>query len=128
MKAPRQSFNSEGNLDLVFEDGKFMWAEDGRQAAQHAALRLLQFKGEYSLNNELTGKDDDGFDIYGIVLDVSKSKAEKELEIKRVILETYGIEKILAFSWTQTGHTVAVTSTVKTLWGDATLSGEFEAL
>lgn len=129
MKAPRLTFDSNGYLDLKLEDGKFAWAEDGTQAAQHATLRLLIFKGEYALNGELTGLDDEGTDWYGTIFDMSKSKAEKILEIKRAILETYGIERIITFSWTRTAaHTVTINALVKTIWGDMEISEELTPL
>ncbi len=126
--SPRISRNTNGDFDLVFENGKFKWATDGTQAAQHALIRLLAFKGEYSLNSELGGKDSLGTDWYGIVFDMSKSKAEKELEIKRRILGTDGVEKITDWSWTQSGHSVTITGIVVTQWGSVDISQTIEAL
>jgi len=127
--APRISKDANGNYDLVFENGAFKWAADGIQAAQHAFIRLMIFKGEQSLGGVLTAKTELGTKWYETIFDMSKPKSEKELEIKRRILDTPGISRfIVPLSWTQSGHTVTITGTVQTDWGAVDLSQTIEAL
>lgn len=112
-----------GVYDLLLENGKFAWCEDGTQAAQHAMERLLIFKGELSLDGILTTKTELGTRFYEVIFDMTKTQAEKELELKSRILGTPGVDRILEWTWEQTGHTVTITSKIKTAWGVETLSG-----
>lgn len=121
MKSPRQT-KTGGIYDLLLEDGKFQFCEDGTQAAQHAMERILFFKGELSLNGALTTKTELGTKAYEIVFDMSKSKAEKILELKSRILGTPGVKKIISFIWEQAAHTVTITSKIQTAWGAETVS------
>ena len=107
---------------MLFENGKLVWAEDGTQAAQHGLTRLLIFKGEWILDEEM------GTDWYGIIFSSSKSRAEKELEIKSRILGTPGVKEISQFKWEQTGASVAITGIVVTDWGNVDISQEITPL
>jgi hypothetical protein len=113
---------------MVFEDGKFVWSEDGTQVAQHGMERTLIFKGEQSLGGKLTGKGDLGTWWYEIVFDASKSRAEKELEIKSRILGTPGVIRILQFNWEQDGGAVSITGRVLTEYGEVNISEEITLL
>ena len=113
---------------MVFVEGKFQWSEDGTQVAQHGMERLLIFKGEISLGGLLTGKDDLGTWWYEIIFDTSKSRAEKELEIKSRILGTPGVTRILQFNWEQTGGAVSITGRVLTEFGEIDISEEITVL
>ena len=121
MKTIRITSKSTG-WGLLIENGKFAWVEDGDQAAQHATERLLIFKGEWILDEDM------GTKWYEIIFDMSKSKAEKEFEIKKRILKTPGIDSITTFSWTQTGHTVSIEGIVKTDWGEVDIGQEIITL
>jgi hypothetical protein len=90
--------------------------------------RLLTFKGELSLDDQLGGKDDLGTKWYEIVFRADISKAEKDFELKRVILQTPGIKEITRWNWTQTAHSVAITAIVVTDWGEVDVSQTLEAL
>jgi len=126
--SPRLTKNSYGDYDLVLENGKFKWAEDGTQVAQHGLERLLIFKNEQSLGDKLTDKESTGTYWYEKIFDASKSKAEKELHIKSRIMGTPGVERILEFDWTQSGHTVTITGRIQTEFGEVNLSQEIETL
>ncbi|MCP4604479.1 MAG: hypothetical protein GY847_28815 [Proteobacteria bacterium] len=121
MKDARLTKTDAGYYDLLIENGSTQWTDKGTAIAQHAMMRLLIFKGEYALG-VLGGKDDDGLDWYGIMFDMSKSKNEKELELKRVVLQTPGIERIIYFNWTQAGYTVTIDAAFQTIYGAATVS------
>ena len=125
--SPRLTAVSTG-YDILIENGKIPWAEDGTQAAQHAMVRLLVFKGEPSLDGNLTTKTLEGTKFYEIVFNMEVTKAEKELEIKSRILGTPGVERIISFVWEQVAHTGTITGKVKTIWGEETLEGTVELL
>ena len=114
--------NADGTFGLKMENGKFVWAEDGTQAAQHATTRLNIFYGENELNPEL------GTKWYQIIFQTNKSRAEKEFEIKRIILGTPGIAQVRKFNWSQSGHTLSIDSIVDTDWGQIDISQEITPL
>ena len=114
--------NSDGTYGLKMENGKFVWAEDGIQAAQHATTRLNIFYGENDLNPEL------GTKWYQIIFQTNKSRAEKEFEIKRILLGTPGIKSIRTFEWSQSGHTVSIDAKVDTDFGEIDVSQEITPL
>jgi hypothetical protein len=122
------SKNAVGDYDMVLEDGKFEWSRDGTAVAQHGMERLLIFRGEQSLGGILTGKDDLGTWWYEIIFDASKSRAEKELEIKSRILGTPGVLRILQFNWEQTGGAVSLTGRVLTEYGEIDIAEEITVL
>lgn len=122
MKGLRLTKGTDGFYDLKLEDGKFLFTEDGTQAAQHALFRLSIFRGEW-FRNVL-----DGTQWYQIIFDASKEQSEKELEIKRRILDADTIQRILTFEWSQVGNSVTITGSVLTLWGEESLALEFSAL
>lgn len=122
MRSIRITENSDGTWGLKMEHGKFVWATDGTQAAQHAITRLHIFHGENDLNPDL------GTKWYEIIFKTNKSRSEKEFEIKRVILGTPGISQIRKFQWTQSGHTVTIDAIVDTDWGEIDLSQEITPL
>jgi hypothetical protein len=128
MKSPRITQNSNGHWDLKLTNGKFEFAEDGTQSAQHALQRLLIFRGELSLNGALTEKTDDGTRWYEVIFAMDKSRAEKDLEIKRRILGTIGVKRIIRFSWVQADHTVTIDGAIQTDWGAEDISAEITPL
>lgn len=113
MKDFRLTQLSNGRLDLLLVDGNTVWAEDGVEAAQLAVLRLMKIKGESVTGNP----NEEGTDYYGIIFNVAKSRAEKELHLKKRILGTPGISKIIKFEWQQERHRVTIDCYVKTEWG-----------
>jgi hypothetical protein len=102
-----------GKYDIKLTDGKSTWVEDGRQAVQHAIIRLNKFKGESATGNQ----NEDETDIYGIIFNVKKTKAEKILHIKSRILGTPDIEKFISFNYEQTRRNVRIDCVVKTVYG-----------
>lgn len=122
MKSIRLTKKADGNYGILFQDGKFQWAEDGTQAAQHGLTRLMIFKGEWILDADM------GTQWYEIIFDSSKSRAEKEFEIKGRILGTPGVKEITKFNWTQSGASVTIDGIVVTDWGETDLSQEITVL
>ena len=106
-------------FDLKRVDGSVPRATDGTETAQHGAVRLLLFAGESVID------DDPNFDYtrwYDVVWNMALDKGEKEREIKRRILGTTGVLRILTFSWTQEGHEVDIVGSVLTEWGEVDIS------
>lgn len=122
MKDLRISKNSNGIDDITLENGDFRWAKDGTQVANHCHIRMQIPKGTLDLNGRLTNKENKGVDFYGIIFATDKSQSEKELEIKKVIMQTPGYRSLSYFKWTQTGHSVAIDAKIVTDWGTLTLS------
>lgn len=126
----RLTKDSEGRLDMLFENGAFVMAENGEAAASALALAMAteRIECEESPVVDTVANPLAGVDYYGIVFDTSKSKAEKMIEIKRAMLSVPGIERILRFQWTQTGRTVTITAVLKTEWGVESVSQEITPL
>jgi hypothetical protein len=127
MKYLRLSIDVDGNLDLKLENGKFRWGKEGTQVANHAQIRLSTIKGELSLNGRLSN-DETELDLYGIMLRADIGQAEKELEMKRVIMNTPGYQSLISFSYSQTAHTGSYSAQVQTAWGAITIGDTIEAL
>lgn len=115
---------------MVFEDGKIKMAEDGTAAAVAMTERLLLFRDQASTSQLVDSNADPlaGTDWYGVIFRSDATRAEKEAELKRVILGTVGVERILQWSWEQTDRTLYLDFQVKTLWGDVSVSKEIELL
>ena len=128
MKDLRISPDSEGDYDITLENGKFVWAKDGTQTANHAQIRMSIPKGTLSLNDRLSGKEDLGLALYEIILKADVGRAEKELEIKRVIMQTPGYEKLINFTFSQTAHSATWSAQAQTEWGEITIGDTIEAL
>jgi len=118
--------DDKGTLDLVRENGRVAIAEDGTEAAQHGAMRMNITVGESVIGDTSTNFDYTKF--YEIIFKVSASRAEKELEIKRRILGTPGVLRILTFSWTQTVRDVTINGTILTEWGKEGINFEVTPL
>ena len=128
MKDLRLSPDASGDYDLKLENGKFTWAKDGVQVANHAQIRLSVPKGTLSLNDRLSGKENLGFGLYEILLRADVGQSEKELEIKRVIMQTPGYKSLLSFTFSQSEHTATFTAHVQTNWGEISIGDTIEAL
>lgn len=122
MRSPRLTNIGGGVYDLKLENGKQVWCEDGTQVAQHALERLQIFYGESDSHPKL------GTKYFQIILDSSKSRAETDLEFKRVILGTTGAKKVVKFKYTQDGHTLNIDGAVQTDWGVVDISEALELL
>ena len=110
--------NDTGVLDIQIENGRANWAYDGTEAAQHGAIRLQKF-----INESVIGDDNEDYTKwYKTVFNAAIGRAEKEFELKRRILGTTGVVRILTFEWTQDGHEVNINGSVQTLWGEADIS------
>ena len=128
MKDAKITKTDAGHYDLDLQGGKFVMCSDGTEAANHCAIRLLAYKGEYNLGGKLTNKDDLGVDWYGIIFNVATGQAEKTLELRKAILGTPGVLSINKFEWVQTGRVVAIAGSVNTEWGVIDISQEIEQL
>ncbi|MCK5610785.1 hypothetical protein KAR91_53425 [Candidatus Pacearchaeota archaeon] len=110
--------NPTGVLDIQVENGKANWAYDGTEAAQHGAIRLQKFVDESVIGDS----NEDYTKWYKVVFNAAESRAKKEFELKRRILGTTGVVRILTFEWNQEGHEVNIVGSVLTLWGEADIS------
>lgn len=124
------SKNDAGDFDLVFEDGKIKMATDGTAAAVAMTERLLLFFEECAESPlvDTNATPNAGTKWYSIIFDPTKSRAEKEGEIKRSILSTPGVERILQWSWSQPARTLILDFQVKTIWGAVSVSEEISPL
>jgi hypothetical protein len=120
----RLTRDSEGRLDMKMTNGKFEMATNGTAAASSMALGVNLERSEClsspivdTVKNPLAG-----IDLYGIVFDIEKSQAEKELEIRRAILARPGIKRIIRMTWTQIEHVAYPVIDVQTKWGAETVS------
>lgn len=118
MKDVRLTQTATGGLDILMEDGRAAWATDGTEVAQHAAIRLNKYHGESVTGNS----QEQGTKYYEIIFPANISRYEKELHLKKRILETTGAKRIISFDWEQSGHDVTVTSQVQTDWGEETVT------
>lgn len=121
------SKNDAGDFDLVFENGKIKMAEDGTAAAVAMTERILLFRDQASESQLIQGLQS-GTDWYGVIFRSDATGAEKEAELKRVILSTPGVDRILQWSWEQTGRTLYLDFQVKTSWGAVSVSDTIEPL
>ena len=126
----RLSKDANGDYDMLMTNGKFEMAEDGTAAACAVLTRLRMFRTECLVNPivNTTLNPLAGVDFYGIIFSAYKTKAEKELELKRVIMSKSGIYSIRTWQWTQTARSVAIACTVQTDWGDIDVSQVIEPL
>lgn len=120
--------NAAGDWDLSLVDGSCEMAEDGVAAGVQMVERLLIDQDEAIKNPLVDTKKTplSGVKWEGIVFDSSKSKEEKELEIKRVILSTPGYLKITYWSWTQVGRKLQLDWKVESIWGELTFGERIE--
>lgn len=120
----RLTKNESGNLDMLMENGAFVMAEDGEAAASALALAIETDRRECEESPIVDTVDSPlaGLDMYGIVFNVKTSRAEKEIELRRLILSVPGIKKILRFQWSQTAGAVTITADIQTDWGTETVA------
>lgn len=111
--------NKYGDEDMVLEHGVFDMCEDGTAAAVQMKERILSDKNECD-QSEIVKKPGLALDWEGIIFDASKSRAEKELELKRVILSTPGMKRITYWSYEQTGRELQVNFKIMSEWGELT--------
>lgn len=114
----RVTQTANGGLDMLMEDGRAVWATDGTEVAQHAAIRLNKYNGESVTGNT----QEKGTEYYETIFPADVSAYEKELHLKKRILETEGTKRIIKFEWEQEGHEVTVESKVQTEWGEESIS------
>lgn len=128
MKSFRLTKNSAGDYDLLMQAGTVPIIEDGAQVAQHAMQRVLIFKGEPSLDGFLTTKTEDGTQWYEILLATDVAKIEKEFHLKKRILQTPGIKKILSMTLNVVDHVLTINGRFQTDWGTETMSEDVTLL
>lgn len=120
--------NSSGDEDVVFEDGALAMSEAGEACAVQLKERILLDRNE-ALKNPLVNTVVDptaGLDWEGIIFDSSKSRMEKELEIKRVIFSTPGISRITYWNWSLTDRVLHLDFKVDTIWGEMEFGEEVQ--
>lgn len=112
--------NDAGDEDVVFENGKIVLSENGEAAAVRMKERMLLERSEAlaSILVDTTKNPLAGLNWEGIIFDAAKSKVEKELEIKRVILSSPGIQAITYWSWVLAGRELQLDFKVNTDWGE----------
>jgi len=123
--------NTDGDEDMVFEDGAIMMSEDGEATAVQMKERLLLDRGELIEQvdeatlgdnvNPLVNTSADpiaGTDWFGTILRNEIQKSAKELEIKRVIFSTPGVKSITYWSWSVENRTLNLDFKVATIYGD----------
>ena len=124
-KDVRLTRSDAGYYDLLMENGEFPFIEDGEQVAQHGSIRIQKFKGE----SVTSDPDEDGTQYYEIVFNANASPAEKSLEIRRRILQTPEVIKLLDdFTYSVEGTTLVINGSVITAWGPADISQDIELL
>ena len=113
--------NEAGDEDMVFENGAFEMSEDGEACAVQMKERILLDRNE-AVANPLVDTEANplaGLDWEGIIWDAAKSKNEKELEVKRVIFTTPGLQRLTYWQWSlSSDRTLTVEFKAKTKWGD----------
>ena len=120
--------NEAGDEDMVFENGALQMSENGEACAVQMKERILLGRSE-CLESELVNTNANplsGLDWEGIVWDSSKSKEEKELEIKRVIFSTPGVKSLTYWDWNQVGRTLNLSFKVETKWGELEINEEVQ--
>lgn len=112
--------NADGDEDMSFENGAFEMSENGEAAAVQMKERILLDRNEAIASPVVDTRKNPlaGLQWEGIIFDASKSKSEKELEIKRVIFSTPGINKITYWKWTQDARQLDLNFKVETDWGE----------
>lgn len=112
--------NADGDEDMSLEDGVFEMSENGEACAVQMKERILLDRNEAVASDlvDTVANPLAGLDWEGIIFDAAKSKSEKELEVKRVIFSTPGVERITAWSWTMTGRQLNLNFKVQTQWGE----------
>lgn len=113
-----------GVYDWQLVDGKFSWAEDGTAIAQSVFVRVRKFFAESRFSPS------QGLKWYEKIFPPHVSRAEKELEVKRVILGTSGVESISYFTMEQptASHTLTIDCGIITEFGAETVSGSITPL
>lgn len=126
----RISKNTDGDYDIVFENGKIVLAEDGVAAATAMTEKMLTFRDECQISPivDTVANPQAGVDYYGVIFRADATRAEKEVELQRAALSAPGIERILQWNWEQNRHTVNIDCQVKTTWGDVNVGQEIELL
>jgi len=114
MKDVRLTKSSNGDYDMLLENGSFQWCENGTQVANHGLMRLRVFRGESNLHTEK------GTRYYEVIFDVQSSKAEIELEIKKQLLSTPGALGFVEFNITQVARELTITGIIQTAFGTET--------
>jgi hypothetical protein len=109
--------NEDGDEDMVLEDGAIQMCDNGTAAAVQMKERLLCDKNE-AVKSPLVKDTAIVMDWEGIIFDNSTSRAEKELELKRVILGTPGMQRITYWKYEQVGRTLVLDYKVESEWGE----------
>lgn len=124
----RLTKDENGRLTAKLENGRFVMATDGEQAASSVTLGMHVWRDYCELSDviDMVRNPLEGFDVYGIIFDPTKSRAEKELEIRRMVLSRPGVKRILRLLWVEDrvdGHwTAQVQCDYQTEWGNESVS------
>jgi hypothetical protein len=103
--------------DYQFGTGVLFLSNIPQAVAQAIQTRLRLLKGEWFLDTS-QGLNTD------LILGV-RTQGTRDIEIKRVILETQGVKELLAYSSNVQGRSFIVTATVDTVYGQTTIMETF---
>lgn len=82
----------DDNDNIVIENGDIAIVKDAEEVEQSLKIRLKMWLGEWFLDESL------GLDFLGKIFKKNYSKQDIDNEIKKVILGTFGVVRILAYS------------------------------
>lgn len=103
--------------DYQFGSGVLFLANSPQAVEQALLTRLRLLKGEWFLDTSI------GLDT-SLILGV-RTQGTRDIEIKRVILETQGVQQLLSYVSSVNGRSLIVTATVGTIYGQATITENF---
>lgn len=102
------------NNDIFVENGSFRTVTDGAEVLQHVRSRLLFYRGEWFLNLS------SGVPYFESIFVKPANLANVESILKSTILNTPGVEKLIAFSmnYDNNARALSVTFTAETVYGE----------
>jgi len=130
--------NAAGDEDMVLEDGILQMSENGEAAAVQMKERLLLDREECVEVRDLANKGENINPLvntiidpvagtnWGLIFDPSESRGAKELEIKRVIFSTPGMNSITYWSWQNINRVLNLDFKVKSDWGELEIGEEIQ--
>lgn len=86
------SYALDQNNDLIISNGNFKTVSEGAEVVQHVRSRLLFYRGEWFLDLTV------GVPYFQTIFTKPVNLATIESELKLIIVQTDGINKLLTFS------------------------------
>lgn len=93
--------------DIYTEDGDLVLVQDEDQVAQYVEIRLLSYLGEWFLNTDL------GTPYFQSILGRVFRPAEAAAILRRRILATEGVDKIVSFDFNLTNRALSVSADIQ---------------